>query len=180
MAKNDNAQSLRLVNSLRTHLGEEAAKAFEEQLPLSKSADVEKKYAWAKAACAYLEERFDAETIRRVRRDCRCNDGKSIANKMLKYLKRADSIRAFTEDFNAHETFARLEYVSDNELRFCYPECYCACVKRAPGTLSRTWCLCTLGNAEGIFTEAFHKEVRVELLESIKTGGERCVIQVNW
>jgi hypothetical protein len=46
--------------------------------------------------------------------------------------------------------------------------------------VSRTWCYCTLGNAEGIFKEVFKKEIKVTLLESIKTGGDRCVIEVEW
>lgn len=180
MPKNDNAHSLRLVASLREHVGAEAAREFEARLPLSKSADIGKKFAWAEAACAYLEERFDAETIRRVRMDCACNDGKSIAEKLRKYLKKAGSLREFAEDFTAHETFASLTYVSEHELRFCYPECYCACVKRAPGTLSRTWCLCTLGNARMIFRALFQKEVQVALLQSVKSGGEKCEIRVTW
>lgn len=48
------------------------------------------------------------------------------------------------------------------------------------GEVSRTWCYCTLGNAEGIFKEVFKKEIKVTLLESIKTGGDRCVIEVEW
>ncbi len=180
MPKNDNAHSLRLIQSLRENVGEEAAREFEVKYPLSKSADVGKKFAWAEAVCGALEERFDEMTIRRVRMDCRCNDGKAIAEKLRTYLNRADTLQDFVEDFNAHETFASLAYISENELHFCYPECYCACVKRVPGTLYRTWCLCTLGNARGIFRELFQKEVEVELLESIKSGGEKCEIRVNW
>lgn len=180
MPKNDNAHSLRLTESLRNTVGDAAAADFAEKYPLSKSADIEKKFTWAKNACAYLEENFDGDTIKAIRRACRCNDGKSIAAKMGKYLNRTGSIKEFAEEFNAHETFASLEYVSENQLVFCYPECYCACVKRVPGLLSKTWCYCTLGNAEGIFTELFGKTVKVELMESIKSGGSRCAIRVEW
>ena len=108
------------------------------------------------------------------------HDGKSIANKILKYLNKANSIEEFVTNFNAKENFAKLEYISDNKILFCYPECYCACVKRVPQPLSMAWCYCTLGNAEGIFTEVFKKDVKVTLLESIKTGSDRCVIEVEW
>ncbi len=138
------------------------------------------KHAWAKSACAYLEERCDEETIPRIRRECRCKDGKAIAAKLMKYLKRNDSLQTFVEDFNRSETFASLVYRSEKQLLFCYPECYCACVKRVPELLPQTWCLCTPGNAEGIFKAVFGDTVQVALLESIKTGGERCVIQVCW
>ncbi len=180
MAKNDNAHSVRLVGSLERHCGYDTAREFEANYPLSKSADIEKKYQWAKTTCNYLEEHFDTDTIIKIRKGCRCNDGKSIANKLLKYLNKADSIKEFISLFNQNETFAFLEYISDNKIRFCYPECYCACVKRVPQELSKTWCYCTLGNAEGIFSTVFKTGVKVTLLESIKTGADKCVIEVEW
>lgn len=180
MAKNDNAHSIRLIDSLRTNVGYNEAYKFEEKYPLSKSANIEKKYEWAKHACNYLEEHFDTETIINIRKECRCNDGKSIANKILKYLNKASSIKLFVDTFNENETFAFLEYISDNKILFCYPQCYCACIKRVPKEISRTWCYCTLGNAEGIFKEVFKKDVKVTLLKSIKAGGDKCVIEIEW
>lgn len=181
MAKNDNAHSIRFIDSLRRNIGNDAGDEFGERYPLSKSANIEKKYEWAKNVCDYLDERFDTETIMTLRKECRCNDGKSIANKILKYLNKADSIEQFVKGFNENESFAYFEYISDNKILFCYLECYCACIKRVPGEVSRTWCYCTLGNAEGIFKEVFKREdIKVTLLESIKTGGDKCAIEVEW
>ncbi len=180
MAKNSNAHAVRLVNSIHKIVGTDKAQQFEQNFPLSQSANIEKKYEWAKSACNYLEEQFNEETIFYIRKECRCNDGKTIAGKLLKYLKRADNIKAFVDSFNQNETFAFLEYISDNKILFCYPECYCSCIKRVPGQISKTWCYCTLGNAEGIFKELFQKEVRVTLIDSIKTGADRCAILVEW
>ncbi len=179
MVKNDNAHSVRLVENLRKNVGYQEADEFEAKYPLSKSAGIEKKYEWAKDACNYLEEHFDTETIIKLRKECRCNDGKSIANKILKYLNKANSIEQFVNTFNENETFAFFEYISDNKILFCYPECYCACVKRVPKEISKTWCYCTLGNAEGIFQEVFKKDIKVNLMKSIKTGGDKCVIAVE-
>ncbi len=180
MPANDNAHALRLCASLAAHATPDAAEAFAQAHPLSKSADIHKKFDWARVACNYLTDNFDEDAIRIIRRDCRCNDGKAIADKLSKYLKQADSIRAFTEAFNRCETFASLEYINERELLLCYPQCYCACVKRVPETLSAAWCLCTLGNAQGIFTRVFGEGVRVSLTESIKTGAKRCAIHVSW
>lgn len=180
MTKNDNAHSIRLVDSLKRNAGNDTTKEFEEKYPLSKSANIEKKYEWAKNASIYLEEHFDTAAIIKIRKDCRCNDGKSIAGKLLKYLNNTDSIDEFVNEFNQHETFASIEYISDNNILFCYPECYCACVKRIPQEVSKTWCYCTLGNAEGIFSSVFKKDVEVTLIESIKSGADKCVIDVKW
>lgn len=178
--KNDNPHSIRLFDSIRELISIDAAVAFEKSHPLSKSADADKKFAWAKSVCRYLDEHYDTETVKALRKECRCNDGKSIVNKLLKYLKKADSLEQFVELFNASESFASLEYISPTRIHFCYPECYCSCIKRAPGAVSKAWCYCTLGNAEKIFQEVFHKQVKVDLIESIKTGGNRCVIAVEW
>lgn len=180
MPKNDNAHSLRMVSSLRDNIGESAAEDFENSYPLSKSADIDKRFHWAEDTCRYLEERFDENTIVQIRKACRCNDGKTIAAKLLKYWNKAQTTQDFVELFNENETFANLEYIEDRRVLFCYPQCYCACVKRIPKEISRTWCYCTLGNAEGIFEKVFHKAVKVRLLESIKSGGKRCAIEVSW
>ena len=55
MAKNDNAQSVRLVESLERQIGYDTAREFEANFPLSKSADIEKKYQWAKTVCIILK-----------------------------------------------------------------------------------------------------------------------------
>jgi hypothetical protein len=180
MPKNDNAHSLRLTESIRQYAGEEKAAAFEQQHPLSKAATPEKKWIWAGEACRFLEERFDDDTILSIRKACRCNDGKTIAQKLLGYLRQAGSLEQLVQAFNANESFAALEYISEKKLRFCYPQCYCACVKRVPGLLPKAWCYCTLGNAEGIFKEVFRREdLKLTLTESIKTGGKRCVIEIE-
>lgn len=180
MPKNDNAHSVRLLRALEKFAGDDKGKDFVVMNPLSKSANIDKKFSWAEEVCTYLENNFDHETIVKVRKACRCNDGKSIANKINKYLKKSDDLKSFTDAFNKSETFASIQYMSDNNLLFIYPQCYCACVKRVKKELSKSWCYCTLGNVQCIFEEVFNKEVRVELLESIKSGCNRCVIDVKW
>lgn len=180
MAKNDNAHSIRMTESLRKNVGEKAADEFEETYVLSKSANIDKKYEWAKKVCSYLEENYDTATFIGIRKECRCNDGKSIANKLLKYLNKATDIEGFVRLFNQKETFAFLEYISEHKILFCYPQCYCACVKRVPKELPKTWCYCTLGNAEEIFRNVLKKDVKVSLRESIKSGSDKCVIEVEW
>lgn len=180
MAKNDNAHSNRLVESLRTNIGGIEANEFEEKYPLSKSANVTKKFEWAKEACEYLEKRYDKETIMSIREKCICNDGKTTAIKMLKYLNQTSSISEFVDSFNDKKNFASLEYINDNKIMFCYPECYCGCVKRVNEQLPEIWCYCTLGYAKSVFSKVFNKDVKVQLVESIKTGGTRCAVSIEW
>lgn len=46
MPKNDNAQSIRMVESLMKHVGDTYATEFESRYPLAKSADLVKKFEW--------------------------------------------------------------------------------------------------------------------------------------
>ena len=180
MPKNDNAHALRLAESLKNNHCPALAEQLENQYPLSKSATIEKKFEWAQHACDFLEKHLEEEEIIKVRKECICNDGKSNAKRMLKYLNKASDTKEFVELFNQNENFASMEYISENKLIFCYPECYCGCVKRIPDNLTKTWCYCTIGNAESMFREVFQKDVRVTLKESIKTGAKRCALVVEW
>lgn len=180
MPKNDNAHSIRMVESIKTVIGNNEANEFEENYPLSKSANVNQKYEWAKETCEFLEKKYDRDTNMSIREKCICNDGKSTAFKMLKYLNQTISISEFVDIFNANENFASLEYIDNNKIMFCYPECYCGCVKRVNEQLSEIWCYCTLGYTKSLFSKVFSKEVNVQLVESIKTGGQRCAVSIEW
>ena len=70
MAKNDNAHSIRMTESLRKNVGEKAADEFEETYVLSKSANIDKKYEWAERVCSYLEENYDTATLIGIRKEC--------------------------------------------------------------------------------------------------------------
>lgn len=58
MAKNDNAHSVRLGDSLERNVGQDTAREFREKYPLSKSANIDKKFKWAKTICEYMEGHF--------------------------------------------------------------------------------------------------------------------------
>lgn len=180
MARNDNAHALRMVEALRETLGEAVAAEFAAQYPLSKSADFKKKCHWAQESCAYLASQHDKDTLLRIREKCICNDGATTARLMRQYRAQAGDLRGMTELFNSRETFAWLEYVSDRELIFCYPQCYCGCVKRGEGLLPEAWCYCTVGYAKKLFEQLVGQPVQAELLESVKTGGKRCAVRVTW
>ena len=180
MQKNDNAHSLRLVESLKKNNCPELAEQLENEYPLSKSASIEKKFQWAQQTCSFLENNLGEDEIINIRKNCICNDGASNAKKIIKYLNKASGTKEFVELFNKNETFASMEYIADNKLLFCYPECYCGCVKRVPENLTRTWCYCTIGFAESMFGKVFQRDVKVTLTESIKNGAKRCAMVVEW
>ncbi len=176
MAKNDNAHARRFYESLAL-LDRDAAVEFAEKHPLSKSATMEKKFAWAKAQCGFLEGRFSLEDIGDIRARCHCEAGAALAARMRGYLAQAADLAAFARLFNEKEKYVSLE-ATEGGLLVIYPVCYCSCIKRVEEHISRTWCLCTLGHVRGLFGQVLGREPRVELLETIKSGGQRCVVKV--
>lgn len=178
MPKNDNAHLMRMYNSLCENADQQSADKFAEKFPLSKSAPIERKFKWSEDACAFLEENFDEKTICKIRSACYCDEGITKAEKMKHILARSSSFAEFANKYNEVETAASIETDGKN-LFFIFPTCYCSHVKRINKPISKTWCYCSLGFAYSLFFKVFDSDIKVELLESIKTGGNRCVFKVS-
>lgn len=178
MAKNDNPHALRFISSLEKHnLGEEAIK-FVEEHPLSKSANIEKKFEWAQNVCDFLNNSFDDETVKAVRMDCACGPELGKGKKIKELYEKESDPQIFVEKVNKLNQGFTLEY--DGEAFYLiYPQCYCSCVKRIEQTLPQAWCYCTLGYTKKMFEYIFDTEVKVELLSSIKLGNENCRIRIQ-
>lgn len=178
MAKNDNPHAIRLMESIKKHGDEQDIQELETRYPLSKSADFVKKFAWAEQICEFLEEKYDKNTISAIRMDCACDPEYGKGKKIKALYEKELSPELFTEKVNQLKLGYTIEY--DGTCYYLiYPQCYCSCVKRVDQPLSNTWCLCTLGYTKRLFEFIFEREVQVELLSSIKTGGNCCKIKIN-
>ena len=178
MAKNDNPHSIRLYNSIEKHSDKKTAEKIAYKIPLSKSADFEKKFAWAENICADLEKEFDKNTVKNIRMDCACGPETGKIDKLKKiYLKSID-LNDFVEKINKLDQGFTVEYKSKS-LFLIYPQCYCSCVKRVDKPISKIWCYCTLGYTQMMFEMILDRKVKTELIESVKTGGNICKIKIT-
>ena len=192
MPKNDNPQAIRFLASMEEHGEREAGIRFSEENPLSKSADAGKKTKWAKELCAFLNDHYDDETIKKIRMDCACGPKYGYGGSTLKAVyeknrlygyKRAVYDRnrdpnSFVEQANALDLGFALEY-DGTAYYLIYPQCYCSCVNRTDDLLPGTWCYCTLGYSRRMFGYVFGKEVRTELISSVKQGDAVCRIRIT-
>ena len=179
MFKSDNPQAARFCASLEKHIGEKEANYIDEKFTLKRTADADAKFKWAKDMCIYLDNHYPEEDIIKIRKDCSCSPGEKAERVKELYESSAD-MNEFCEKFNR-------EYAPGNQLSFdgkavylMYPNCYCSCVKRATGRLTKAWCYCSLGYAEKMFSRAFGREVKTALIESCLTGGSKCVMQIRF
>jgi len=44
--------------------------------------------------------------------------------------------------------------------------------------LSEMWCICTLGYTKRLLNYALGYEIKVKLIEGVKTGSNRCVMKI--
>lgn len=178
MPKSDNKHAINLYESIERYIGHAEAEDFIEKLPLSKSADYIKKFKWANDVCNYLESHFKEDDIRQIRMCCSCDPGNK-AESVKRMFETSADYNEFCEKFNK-------EYAPSNNLShdgtalyFSYPTCYCSCVKRGNGSVTKSWCICTVGYTKKLFEGTLSREVEVELLESVKTGGTKCVMKIT-
>ena len=177
MPKTDNPHAVRLFNSLIKHADETTAERIANKIPLSKSADFEKKFKWAKSVCADLEEAFNDAEIRKIRMACSCATEMGKFNSLKKLWQSSADIADFAERAGGLNHGFTLLWESQS-LYLIYPQCYCSCVKRVDEPLPAAWCYCTLGYAKTAFEYVFEREVAVELIESVKLGDGRCKIRI--
>ena len=178
MAKNDNPHALRFLESMEKHGEVEAAEKFFAEHPLAKSADFNKKFAWANDMCEFLDNNYDENLIRSIRMDCACGPEHGKGARIKDLYKKEDNQEVFVQKVNKLNLGFTFEY-DGTYYYLIYPQCYCSCVKRIAEPMSKTWCYCTLGYSKRMFENIFECEVQVELLESVKLGSQQCRIRVK-
>ena len=179
MPKNDHVKSIRLYESVKNNIGEEAANSIAQTVYLSKSADFKRKFKWANAVCSYLEDHFTGELIRKIRMGCACTPSSKYTNDVRNLYVSSDSLDKFCNRYNTVYAGKHSVWHEENVLFFSYPTCLCDCVQRINESVSETWCLCTLGYTKNLFDSVLGCNTQVELIESVKTGGRRCVMKIT-
>lgn len=179
MAKMTGAQGLKIYDALRREIGDAAADEFAEKLPLSSSADYLRKFKWAKEVCGYFDANFMPDEVKRLRMACSCVPPESKLRAIKSLYDASASPEEFSSAFNREFEPENSMWFEDGAYYFSYPRCFCSCVARADGALPVSWCLCSLGYVKKLFEYATRRDNEVELIESVKTGGTRCVIKVT-
>ena len=178
MPRNDNPHAVRLYNSITKHVNEETAEGIANKISLSKSADFERKFTWAESVCAELKDKLPEDVVKAIRMDCACGPEMGKIDNLKKLYDSCSNTEEFAKKANAQNTGFTIESNGD-AIFLIYPQCYCSCVKRVDKPLSKTWCYCTLGYTKRMFEYIMSREVSVELLESVKIGGNVCKIKIT-
>ncbi|TKJ28651.1 hypothetical protein CEE39_09930 [bacterium (candidate division B38) B3_B38] len=138
------------------------------------ASDKTMKAAWLKGAIERLEKLVDKETAVKIMESCGLECCSSAVRKRAKQLiSKSQSIGEFLNKFSAGGY--RFNLKDNNTIIGTYNKCYCGQVKHTKETfLTNTYCQCGVGYLRQLFESALDKPVKVELIQSIITGAERC------
>lgn len=64
-------------------------------------------------------------------------------------------------------------------VKVTYPRCLCPLVSDSQEPLSASYCFCSAGWLEEVYETVSGKQVTVEILETVKRGGQRCRFNVK-
>lgn len=132
---------------------------------------------WVKSTMRRLENRFDLETIKRIRMNCQCGYGMDAK---LALVKKLMSGASSIEEFAASEEAAAAGlFCKDGELFLQFGICPCPMLADVEKLENDTWCQCTTGYSKVLFEKAFACHADVELLKSIKMGDCVCLMKIT-
>lgn len=131
---------------------------------------------WVKSAMCRLESSFDSDTTKRIRMNCQCGYGMEEKLSLLKtFMASATNIEEFA---NSEKAKSAGLFCKEGELFLQFWFCPCPMAAEVEKLETKTWCQCTTGYSKVLFEKAFGCEVDVELLKSIKTGDDICLMKI--
>lgn len=168
----------RLKRNLLEVCDESLADAIAFGTPLPAGATDEEKAAWVRHVVAGLETHLSGQDIRTVMMGCHCEDLCRLGEMkqhLGKLYRESASLEEFVEKVNEHGAGWRLE---DGALYTKFLWCECHMLKNIEQLSSTTWCHCTEGYTKALFEHVLGCEVESELVRTIKTGHECCVVKI--
>jgi len=169
-------QAERLYASLCAYADQETAERISRRRLIGKTPAKKQKRDWAQAICRDLNEQFDAETVKKIRIQCACGPAQAKMEALRKLYRTSGALEAVAERLS---TEGAPSCVKDGILYISYPICYCSFVNKFFERLPDTWCYCGVGYTRRNLEYALGCPVDVELLESVKQGNKRCLMQVT-
>jgi hypothetical protein len=131
---------------------------------------------WVKGTMKRLENRFDKSTVKEIRMHCQCGYGMDEKLALVQELLNASSN---LEEFgNLDKARSAGLSCANGELYLEFHFCPCPMLAEVDRLETSTWCQCTTGYSKVLFEKAFHCDVEVELLKSIKIGDEICLMKI--
>jgi hypothetical protein len=170
----------KFAESIDKFAGEEKRKKILQDCESLTSKDgKEKRAEKMKVATERMESLLDESDIILIRESCAC--------KPPKFLKKAKEI--YAESKNIDDFLLKLQETgyAGNSIRlenniiygkFGAKKCVCGMVGETKSEISISWCHCCKAHIRWLFEKSLKKPLKVELTESLISGGEDCVYKI--
>jgi predicted hydrocarbon binding protein len=147
---------------------------------------------WVKGAMIRLDEVVDQGTRERIMRDCgrQCSlEYKEIIQSVKERRKKYERLDDFLDsEIETHFPGMRLEREGDVLYQIYDPasfdkplRCYCNILRSLSSNemVSLTYCHCSEGFIKSYWEQVLDRDVRVEILESVISGGKECKFAIH-
>ncbi len=140
----------------------------------------EQRAYWVRSISEGLENCFDSSTVKAIRIGCHCDEHGRLDRtaEWLRglYLAAGADLDSFVAAVNERGAGW---FIEDRALYTKMFVCECPMLEGIDVLQTKTWCYCTAGYNETLFQLVFDYEVEVEVLQSIKMGGDICLLRVT-
>lgn len=168
----------KLYRNILAYSNPGTAAAIAYGVDLAPDADAKAIACWVKDVCARLEAAFDEATIKAIRMGCYCTLNMEECREWIAKLFAASAdFESFVAKMNE---LAGGWYLKDGALYTTYYYCSCPMLQNVDVLPHKTWCYCTVGYTKALLGRIFNRVIDVEVVESIKMGGDKCVMKITF
>ena len=126
-------------------------------------------------------ESLGIDIAKEVMRPCGycCISDKTIKTAKQLYIKSNKNISVFLERLNKQYIGGGSLYLKDDKIFGIYEKCYCGIPKSVVG-LHESYCECSAGWFEKLFSSVFDKPVVVKRIHTVLSGNDQCLFEISF
>jgi Family of unknown function (DUF6144) len=166
----------RFLDSLKKNASvEEQEKLLQNRVPFEDLSTATQASKWIGSLMDDMVACIGVEKAKLVMEPCgqQCI-GQSILEKARSLYNKASDIDEFIDKLNeAHIGGGKLRR-ENNIIHASYEQCYCGSVSKSRTPISTVYCQCSCGWYKQLFESTLAKPVKVELVDSIIHGADKC------
>lgn len=171
----------RILDSIRSNAGEDIYKKIVEvygELPLKSSPTKQAKYA--KSILNELENNNGKNIVEKVMKPCGhlCISNRTI-KEAKKLFEKAENVEKSLDLMNEKDIGGGELHMDNGNIIGIYNKCYCGMAKNIED-MPVSYCNCSAGWFEKLFSSVFNKTVNVTKLHTILEGADNCVFKIEF
>ncbi len=126
-----------------------------------------------------LQETRGKDVCATVMRPCGhiCISNHTIKQAQALYISCGGDMNLLLDKLNERNIGGGHLYLDDHRIMASYDRCYCG-IARAAQDMPVVYCECSAGWYERLFSSVFEREVRVNILQTILAGQDKCAFEI--